>query len=217
MQSKRRSTHREYKTAGARAPAVRPSHQLLNCDYALHAKREVRHTVVRILSGLDIGERNRDSVARIHLHVARELAHLVRTHVRIKLRFDISGDCCRVERDIVGSTTRNGELDAISLFHRNVRWLEAVSFRVANHFHFVRRARDRSRGCASRARARARRSRRCRTTSRGRRSGARGIDCYVSRVRGVLFSSGARANRQYTNSNRESVKPHFIWPPRAVR
>ena len=97
----------------------------------------------RILAGLYVPERNCNGIARIQLHVARELAHLVGAHVRVELRLDIGRNRRRVERDVVRAAVHDYELDAVSLLDRESRGLETVAFRIADHLNFVSRARYR--------------------------------------------------------------------------
>ena len=180
----------------------------MNRDHALHAEREVRNTVIRILAGLDFPERYCNSIPRIHLHVARELTHLVGAHVRIELGPDIRRDRRWIEGNVVRGAAHNLELDAISLLDREIRGLEAVAFRVADHLHFVSRARYRGHRHCTRGRASSRRSR------------SRGSRCVNRNVRSVsrsLLSTCTSAKGNYSNSNSESVEPHLMRPPRAVR
>ena len=69
-------------------PFVQQNIRLLNRDLALHAKSKVRSAVERILAGLDVGERNRNRLARIDLQCARELPHLL-GDVRIELTLNM--------------------------------------------------------------------------------------------------------------------------------
>jgi hypothetical protein len=117
----------------------------LNRDYALHAKREVRSAVIGVLAGLDLPEGNGDGFPRIHFHGARELSHLVGAHVGIELGLYISRDRRRVEGDVVRATADDYELGAIACSYCEIRGLEAVALRVADHLHFVNRARYRGR------------------------------------------------------------------------
>jgi len=126
-------------------PPVSELEKLLNRDYALHAKREVRSAVIGILAGLDPPEGNCDGFPRIHFHGARELSHLVGAHVGIELGLYISRDRRRVEGDVVRAAGNDYELGAIACFYREIRGLEAIAFRVADHLHFVSRSRYRGR------------------------------------------------------------------------
>ena len=116
----------DVKAAGAFAPAAsaRSGSKLLNRDDAFHVEREMRRAVERVLSGLDVPERNRNRLAGIHLHVAREFSHLVRSHIRIELSLHICGDRSGVEGDVVGAAAHHDELDSITLFDREVGGLE---------------------------------------------------------------------------------------------
>lgn len=138
-----REAENDTKTAGTLAPAAScfRTGKLLNRDYALHAKREVRSTVIGILAGLDLPEGNGDRLPRIHLHGARKLSHFVGAHVGIELGLHIRRDRGRVEGDVVRATANNDELGAIACLYRESRGLEPVAFRVADHLHFVNRSR----------------------------------------------------------------------------
>ena len=120
--------------------------KLLNRYYALHAEREVRSAVIGILTGLDIPKGDSDGFPRVRLQGAGELSHLLGTHARIELGPDISGDRCRVEGDVVRASAYDYELGAVACLNSEIRWLEAIAFRVADHLHFVNRTRYRSRG-----------------------------------------------------------------------
>jgi hypothetical protein len=116
------------KAAGAFAPAALPSQfRLLNGNDTLHVEREVRRAVVRVRAGLDVAERNRDRLARIHLHVAGELSHLVGSHVRVELWPYICRNRRGVECDIVRTSTYDDELYAITLLDGKVGRLEPVT------------------------------------------------------------------------------------------
>jgi hypothetical protein len=192
-------------------PPVFALEKLLNRDYTLHAEREVRSAVIGILAGLDVPERNRNGIPRIHLQVARELTHLVGSHVRIELGSCISRNRRWVERDIVRASGHDYELDAISRLDREIRGLEAVAFRVADHLHFMGRSRYRGRGDRTRGRG----SGRSGSGRRSRRS--RRINRHVRSISRFLLSTCTSAKCNYTSSNSESVEPHLMRPPRAVR
>jgi len=115
--------------------------KLLNRYYALHAERKVRSAVVGILTRLDIPKGDRDGLARVRLQGAGKLTHLLGTHVRIELGSDISGDRCRVESHVVWAAADDYELGAVACFNSEIRWFEAITLRVTNHFHFVNRTR----------------------------------------------------------------------------
>jgi len=200
------------KAAGAFAPAALPSQfRLLNGNNTLHVEREVRRAVIRVRAGLDVAERNRDRLASIHLHVAGELSHLVGSHVRIELWPYICRNRRGVECDVVGASAYDDELYAIALPDGKVGRLEPVTLRIADHIHRLGRASDR--GHCARARRRGARTRR---RSGSRRSGR--INCNVCRIISrLLLTARASAEREYSNSNRESVELHLLWPPRAVQ
>src|ERR1700694_6025571 len=111
------------------------SEKLLNRDYALHAKCEVRSAMIGILARLDFPKGNCDGLPRIRLQGAGKLSHLFGTHVRIELGPDISRDRCRVEGDVVRAAAHHYELGPIASFNGEIRGLEAVAFRVADHLH----------------------------------------------------------------------------------
>jgi len=101
--------------------------------------------MIGILAGLDLSEGNGDRLPRVHFHGARELSHLVGAHVGIELGLYIGRDSRWVESDVVRAPANDYELDAVACFYREIRWLEAVAFRVADHLHFVCRSRYRGR------------------------------------------------------------------------
>ena len=121
------------------------SEKLLNRDYALHAEREVRGAVNGILPRLDIPKGNRDGLSRIYLKGAGELSHLLGTHVCIELGPGIGRDRCRIKGDVVRAAAHDYELGAVACLNGEIRWLEAVTLRVADHLHFVNSARYRGR------------------------------------------------------------------------
>src|SRR5204863_3616658 len=190
---------------------------LLNRDDALHVQREMRNTVERILTRLDLGKRDRNRFSIGRLHVAGKLAHLVRAHVCIELGLYIGRNRCRVERDVVRSATQDYELDSIALLDGDVGWLEAIALGITDHVNGLGRARNRSHcnGAAGRTTSGCRSGTaggRCRCRCRGAC-----VDRDVRRIARLLLSACAGAERYCSNCNRKSVEPHLWWPPRAVQ
>src|SRR5665647_1002783 len=109
---------------------------LLNRDLALHAEREVRRAVERILAGLDVGERDGDRLACVRLQSARHLSHLLR-NIGIELTLDVRRYVCRVKCDVVRAAADNHEPDAVAGLDRDVRGVETITLRIADHFHPV--------------------------------------------------------------------------------
>src|SRR3954463_5148834 len=88
---------------------------LLDGNRTLHAESKMWRAVERVLAWLDVSERDRNGLARIHLHVARKLAHFVGPHIGIELRLHVGRDRSRIECDVVRAATHDHELDGVSL------------------------------------------------------------------------------------------------------
>ncbi len=185
---------------------------LLNRNDALHVQSKVRNAVIRVLAGLDLGERNRDRVAGIHLHVAGKLAHLIRAHVRVELGFLISRNRGRVERNVVRTHADDDELDAVALLDREVGGLESIALRVSDHIYRLDCAGNRSQ--CDRATGRGGSRRAAGGSRRARRARIHRDVCCISRL---FFSACTGTQRNYSNCNRKSIELHLLRPPRAVR
>src|SRR5687767_764997 len=201
------------KRAGARpdAPALETATNdlLLNRDHSLHAHREVRRAIVRIRASLDVAEGDGDGLPGVHLHCTRQVGQLVGAQVGIQLCLYIGRDGRWIEGYVVRASADRREPDAVSRLDRDVCRLEAIAFRVAHHFDFVRCAGDRCHG--------ARACRRCssgRSYSRGGCGGDRGsICCYTYCIGVALVPAGACAEEGSSGNERQSIKPHSEKPP----
>src|SRR3982751_1586842 len=94
------------------------------------------HAVVRVLSGLNVPKRNRESVAGTGLQVAGERASIVR-HVCCELFLRVSGNALGVESDVVRGAGDENEFYRIARLDGHTRRGEAKSFRVPDHLHDV--------------------------------------------------------------------------------
>src|ERR1035437_532103 len=185
-------------------PMTRPPVALNSCvclrcdrDRSLHVHREMRRAVDLVLAGLDAGERDRDRVADVEQQRARELAELVRTHVRVELALHVGGNQGRIEGNVVRRDRDDRELDSVARSDREIGGNELIGVAVAYDLHFPRLARDGERR-TSRGRSRCG-SRRCRRRRRRR--------CIL------LGTTNARAENNSDRDKRYTEEPHYLRPP----